>query len=84
MKFPLFSRIVLSEDIPAASLCRGDLATIVEHYETPGVEPGYEIEVFDATGHTVAVVTVGESQIEAPRSNERPCVRLEARRATAA
>ncbi len=84
MKFPLFSRIVLATDIPAENLRRGDLATVVEHYETPGVEPGYEIEVFDAVGDTVAVVTVSESQIEAPRSNERPCVRPETRRATAA
>jgi hypothetical protein len=49
---------------------------VVEHYEAaPGQEPGYELEVFNAVGDTVAVVTVRESQIEAPRQDERLCVR---------
>ena len=55
MKFPLHSRIVLSQDIPDARLCRGDIATVIEYYDTPGVEPGYEIEVFDATGNRIAM-----------------------------
>ena len=76
MKYPLFSHVILAQDIPAHGLCQGDLATIVEHYEgSPGQEPGYELEVFNAVGDTVAVVTVRESQIEAPRQEERLCVR---------
>lgn len=76
MKHPLFSHIVLAVDIPSKDLRRGDFATVVEHYEgRPGQEPGYEIEVFNAVGYTVAVVTVRESQIEAPRQDERLCVR---------
>lgn len=76
MKYPLFSHVILAQDIPAHGLCHGDLATIVEHYEGhPGQEPGYELEVFNAVGDTVAVVTVRESQIEAPRQEERLCVR---------
>lgn len=76
MKYPLFSHVILALDIPAHGLCQGDLATIVEHYEGhPGQEPGYELEVFNAVGDTVAVVTVRESQIEAPCQEERLCVR---------
>jgi hypothetical protein len=76
MKYPLYSHVILAQDIPAHGLCQGDLATIVEHYEgSPGQEPGYELEVFNAVGDTVAVVTVRESQIEAPRQEERLCVR---------
>jgi len=76
MKYPLYSHVILAQDIPAHGLSRGDFATIVEHYEgSPGQEPGYELEVFNAVGDTVAVVTVRESQIEAPRQEERLCVR---------
>jgi hypothetical protein len=76
MKYPLFSQIVVAEDISSHDLRRGDLATVVEHYAPPpDQEPGYEIEVFNAVGDTVAVVTVRESQIEAPRQDERLCVR---------
>lgn len=79
MKYDLFSHVVLTEDLPSHGLCRGDLATVVEHYEAaPGQEPGYELEVCNAVGDTVAVVSVRESQVEAPRSDERLCVRAAA------
>lgn len=76
MKHELFSHVVLAEDVPAHGLRQGDLATVVEQYEAaPGQETGYELEVFNAVGDTVAVVSVRESQIEAPREEERLCVR---------
>lgn len=76
MKYPLYSHVVLAEDIPAKSLRRGDFATVVEHYTgRADLEPGYEIEVFNAVGDTVCVTSVRESQIEAPRQDERLCVR---------
>jgi hypothetical protein len=76
MKHELFSHVILTEDLPEAELCRGDLATVVERYPgARGQEPGYEVEVFNAVGDTVAVVSVRESQVEAPRREERLCVR---------
>lgn len=76
MKHELYTRVILARDIPAQGLCRGDIATVVEQYEgAPGQEPGYELEVFNALGQTVAVVSVRESQIEAPNQEERLCVR---------
>jgi hypothetical protein len=72
----MFSRIALAEDLLQENLRRGDVATIVEFYEgRPGQEPGYELEVFNAVGDTIAVVTVRESQIEPLRKDEILSVR---------
>lgn len=71
MKYPLFTRVALAEDLPQEDLHRGVVATIVEYYEgRPGQEPGYELEVFNAVGDSFAVVTVLESQIEPLRKDE--------------
>jgi hypothetical protein len=65
MKFEMFSRVALKTDVPQNGLRRGDLATIVEYHEgLPGQEPGYSLEVFNAVGDTVAVIALGESEIE--------------------
>jgi hypothetical protein len=65
MKFEMFSRVALKTDVPEERLRRGDVATIVDYHEgRPGQEPGYSLEVFNAVGDTVAVIVLGESQIE--------------------
>jgi hypothetical protein len=65
MKYDLYSRVALAEDLPDRRLRRGDVATVVEHHSgRPNKEPGYSLEVFNAVGETVDVVTVRESQIE--------------------
>ena len=51
MKYELFIRVALSEDVPERRLRRGDVATVVEfHSGRPGQEPGYTLEVFNAIG----------------------------------
>jgi len=45
-------------------LRRGDLVKLVEHHLALDGTEGYSIEVFNAVGETVDVVTVRESQIE--------------------
>ena len=71
MKYELFTRVALKTDLPEHKLRSGDVATIVEyHTGRPGQEPGYTLEVFNAVGETVAVVTVRESQIESLKSSE--------------
>jgi hypothetical protein len=76
MKYPLFTRVALADDLPNENLRRGDLATVIEYYEgSPGQEPGYELEVFNAVGDTFAVVTARESQIECLRKDELLSVR---------
>jgi len=43
-------------DLPAHRLRRGDVAIVVEcHASHPGQERGYTLEVFTATGETIAV-----------------------------
>jgi hypothetical protein len=65
MKYKMFSRIALKANLPKHRLRRGDVATIVEYHNgRPGHECGYTLEVFNAVGETVDVVTVRESQIE--------------------
>jgi hypothetical protein len=65
MKYDPFIRVALTKDLPQHHLRRGDVATIVEsHPGRPGQEPGYSLEVFNAVGETIAVVTVRQSQIE--------------------
>ncbi len=75
VKFPLYSRVALAVDLPGAGLRRGDVAITVEYYEGDGSENGYDLEVFNALGHTVAVVNVLESQLEALRDDELLTVR---------
>jgi hypothetical protein len=76
MKYDLFIRVALTEDLPEEHLRRGDVATIVEsHPGGPGQEDGYSLEVFNAVGDTVAVITVGESQIEPLTADELLTVR---------
>jgi hypothetical protein len=66
MKYEMFSRVALKTNLPRHRLRRGDLATIVDcHQGWPGQEPGYSLEVFNAAGDTVDVITLRESQIEA-------------------
>ena len=76
MKYDLYTRVALAENLPARGLCRGDVATLVEfHPGRPGQEPGYTLEVFNAVGETVDVVTVRESQIEPLTAGELLTVR---------
>ena len=76
MRFELFTRVALQEDLPQYKLCRGDVATIVEHHPVPDGEDGYSLEVFNAVGETIAVITVAESQIQPLMSNEVLHVRV--------
>ncbi len=70
MKYELFKEVVLHRDIPGKKLKKGDVATIVEHHPSTTSEDGYSLEVFNALGDTVAVVTVRESEIETLKESE--------------
>jgi len=78
MKVELFSEVALARDIPEEGLCRGDIATVVEML--PGTaasegEDGCILEVFNAIGETIAVVTVPLSSVEPLRATEVLSVR---------
>jgi hypothetical protein len=75
MTFELFTRVALRDDFPKYNLRRGDVATIVEHHPATN-EDGYTLEVFNALGETIAVITVGESQLKPLKKNEVLQVRI--------
>jgi hypothetical protein len=76
MTFKLYSEAVLTRDLPEHHLCRGDVVVVIDHHVAPDMEEGYSIEVFNATGDTIAVATVPESQLAPLRSDEVLCARV--------
>lgn len=70
MKFKLFKEVVLLKDIPEKKLKKGDVGTVVEYHPSDSSEDGYSLEVFNAVGDTIAVVTVSESEIEMLKESE--------------
>ena len=64
MTYKLFEEVVLTKDIPKRGLKKGDVATIVEHHPVSDGEDGYSLELFNALGDTIAVITLPESAIE--------------------
>lgn len=71
MTHALFSRVVLTRDLPEEGLRAGDVGVVVEHYPAQASTPeGYELEVFSATGETLAVVSVPVSSVREASSRE--------------
>jgi len=70
MTYKLFEEVVLTKDIPKRGLKKGDVATIVEHHSVSDTEDGYSLELFNALGDTIAVVTLPESAIEPLTKNK--------------
>ena len=75
MTYQLFQEVVLAIDLPEKGLLKGDVATIVEEHPVVGGERGYTLEVFNALGETIAVVTVPESAMAAMTAQEVLSVR---------
>jgi hypothetical protein len=66
MTFSLFSRVILTQDIPEENLLAGDTGTIVEyHPATDDYPEGYEVEFFAGNGETLAVVSVPATALRA-------------------
>jgi hypothetical protein len=70
MAFKLFEEVVLTKDIPKRGLRKGDVVTIVERHPASDGEDGYSLELFNALGDTIAVITVPESAIKPLTVNE--------------
>jgi hypothetical protein len=72
----LYKDAILTVDLPGDGLRAGDVGTVVERHQVPGVtEIGFSVEFFDMTGRTVAVVTVPASHLRTPTSADLPTVR---------
>lgn len=66
MKLPLFERVALLKDVPGQDLKKGDIVTTVEFLKARHELPNaYVVEVFNAIGETIAVITVKEEDLEA-------------------
>jgi len=76
MALELYQRAVLTADLPTEGLRAGDIGTVVDKHQVPGVsEIGYSVEFFDLTGRTVAVVTIPDSSLREPTTQDIPTVR---------
>jgi len=75
MKIDLFKRVALKRDLPDQGLRKGDVATIVEYLPGKNTEDGYALEVFNAVGESISVVTVPESAVEPLTADKMPSVR---------
>ncbi|MFQ4138838.1 DUF4926 domain-containing protein [Nodosilinea sp. PGN35] len=73
---PLYSRISLNRDFPDYNLKQGDIATFVDTVPDPdGIEEGYILEIFNALGDSIDVVTVPKSAISPLRFDKILSVR---------
>ena len=65
MDFQLYTDVVLVRDVPEENLLHGDVGTVVERHDVPGLETGYSVEFFDMLGSTIAVVSLPGSMLRA-------------------
>lgn len=70
-KIDLYQRVALATDEPEFCLKKGDVAMLVDHVPHPsGDEGGCVLEIFNALGESIAVVTVRESHVEPLQADE--------------
>jgi hypothetical protein len=73
----LYTQVALTRDVPDANLRKGDVAVLVDFIEHPaGGERGAILEVFNALGESIDVVTVPVSAIQNISADYIPAVRL--------
>jgi hypothetical protein len=76
MMLELYQEVALTRDLPEHQLKAGDIATLVDFVPHPsGGEEGCVLEVFNAVGETIAVVTAPVSAVEALSADEILTVR---------
>ncbi|MBW4538480.1 MAG: DUF4926 domain-containing protein [Myxacorys chilensis ATA2-1-KO14] len=76
MRLELYQEVALNQDFSQHSLKKGDIATVVDYVPHPqGGEEGCILELFNAVGDSIAVVTVPASSIEAIRPDDILSVR---------
>ena len=76
MKPELYQQVSLTRDVPSVNLKQGDVATVVDYVAHPGGgEEGAILEVFNAIGESIVVLTVPVSAIAALSADQMPTVR---------
>ena len=72
----LYEKVSLLHDIDEHGLKKGDVAVLVDYVEHPsGGEKGCVLEVINALGETINVITVPESSVASLRADEILTVR---------
>ena len=72
----LYQRVLVNRDLPDANLRAGDLAWLIDYVSHPDSgEDGCVLEVYNALGESIAVVTVPASSVEPLRADHVPTVR---------
>ncbi len=72
----LYTRVVLVRDVPEYHLKRDDIAWYIDEVPISGDEAGAVLEIFNAPGESIAVVTVPVSAIAPLQTAHVPTVRL--------
>lgn len=76
MKPALYTEVALTRDLPAEQLKQGDVALLIDYLPHPtSGEDGAVLEIFNAIGESIAVVTVPSSAIAPRRADQVPTVR---------
>lgn len=71
MKFKLFSRVVLTQNVLEENLFAGDVGIVVEHHPaTDHYSEGYEVEFFAANGDTLVAVSLPAEKLRAVTGND--------------
>ncbi|TVR19416.1 MAG: DUF4926 domain-containing protein [Anaerolineaceae bacterium] len=78
MQPELYTRVVLVQDIPQANLKAGDTAMYIDYLPVKTGEAGAILEVFNALGESIDVVTVPISAIAPLTADQIPAVRTRA------
>jgi hypothetical protein len=76
MDLELYQEVALTHDVPEYGLHTGDIVTLIDFVNHPGGgEKGCVLEVFNAIGESIAVLTAPLSLIEPLHANEILTVR---------
>lgn len=71
MSLELYTEVAFKINLPEYNLKKGDLATLIDFVPHPqDSEEGCVLEVFNATGQSIAVVIVPKSAIKPLAENE--------------
>ena len=71
MHLELYQEVALTHDVPEYALYTGDIVTLIDFVDHPtGGEKGCVVEVFNAVGDSIAVLTAPVSFIEPLHANE--------------
>jgi len=77
MRLKLFQDVALVRDVSGGKLKAGDVAVLIDYVPHPhGGEEGAILEVLNAVGESIDVITVPVSAIAPLRADQMPAVRM--------